>query len=247
MNNEREISDLYSEDLQRLTFNSKPVISNLTELANEYKNRYAHVIVRLIEDRIKTVSGEKKLPSLYLLDSIVKNHPDPYKGLFQQNVVSTFAHVFQAGNEKTRVALHKLRGTWNGILTATKLLQLDRKINGIDPAWPVRDVHRDQAAAGAPNIHINPAVFRQPEHSAAARVQEEVKKKELELMELQRQKLELEVEMAKKQIAERKQMMSDGPKPKAVTTTQGHPSPSQVCNGSSLPSLLFSYRVFTTV
>lgn len=52
---EREVFELYSEDLQRLTFNSKPVISNLTELANEYRQRFAHVIVRIIEERIRKV------------------------------------------------------------------------------------------------------------------------------------------------------------------------------------------------
>ena len=53
---EREVYELYSEDLDRLTLNSKPVISNLTELADEYKRDYAPLIVRIIEDRIKRVS-----------------------------------------------------------------------------------------------------------------------------------------------------------------------------------------------
>jgi hypothetical protein len=53
---EKDIYDTYSEDLERLTFNSKPVINSMTELANEYSSDFAHVIVRCIEDKIKIVS-----------------------------------------------------------------------------------------------------------------------------------------------------------------------------------------------
>ena len=52
---EREVFELYCESLDRLTFNSKPVISNLTELADEYRREYAPLIVRIIEDRIRKV------------------------------------------------------------------------------------------------------------------------------------------------------------------------------------------------
>lgn len=155
--------------------------------------------------------GDIKLSTLYLLDSIIKNHPEPYKSLFQQNIVSTFVNVFQAGEEKTRMSLHKLRGTWNGILAPTKLNQLDKKINSIDPAWPIAKsvpVKPNANPPNLPNIHINPAVFGR-QQADTARVQEELKKKELELIELQKQKLELEVEMAKKQVAERKKMVRE--------------------------------------
>ena len=52
---EREVFELYSEDLDRLTINSKPVINNLTEVADEYKREFAPLIVRIIEDRVKRV------------------------------------------------------------------------------------------------------------------------------------------------------------------------------------------------
>ncbi len=51
-----EVRDAYAESLSKLTFNSRPVIMNLTELANEYRRDYAQLIVDIIEERIRRVS-----------------------------------------------------------------------------------------------------------------------------------------------------------------------------------------------
>ena len=56
MSSAEEVGDLYSAALTKLTANVRPLIMNLTELANEYKRPHARVIARLIEDRIRTVS-----------------------------------------------------------------------------------------------------------------------------------------------------------------------------------------------
>jgi pre-mRNA cleavage complex 2 protein Pcf11 len=91
------------------------------------------------------------------MDSIVKNHSDPYKRLFAGNVVSTFGHVFKHSNEKGRASLFKLRNTWNDVFTPTVLTDLDKVVNKMDPAWPIM---KPKAPASQPtNIHINPAVF----------------------------------------------------------------------------------------
>jgi len=146
---EREVFELYCESLDRLTFNSKPVISNLTELADEYRREYAPLIVRIIEDRIRKVPPELKLTHLYLLDSIAKNHRRPYAELFQQNIVSVFRNAFlAAANVKWRGALHKLRETWGRPMkegqpttfSIAKLNQLDHKVAEIDPQWPIQQL-----------------------------------------------------------------------------------------------------------
>lgn len=94
-----------------------------------------------------------KLPVLYLMDSIVKNHSEQYKKLFGRNLVDTFVHVFLKSNERTRALLFKLRMTWNDYFLATTLAELDHSVKKIDPAWPI-------ASRVQPNnIHINPAVF----------------------------------------------------------------------------------------
>ena len=60
---EKDIYDTYSEDLERLTFNSKPIINSMTELANDYSSDFAHIIVRCIEDKIKVVSRYNNISS----------------------------------------------------------------------------------------------------------------------------------------------------------------------------------------
>jgi len=162
---EREVYELYSEDLDRLTLNSKPVISNLTELADEYKRDYAPLIVRIIEDRIKRVPDDQKLPQLYLLDSIIKNHQDPYVVLFQQNIVSVFASVFRVSREKVREQLFKLRGTWNQFFAHQKLNQLDRRVRELDPAWPIMDSRK---RGPPPPQQQQPSPAGQPQQVAAA-------------------------------------------------------------------------------
>lgn len=95
-----------------------------------------------------------KLPVLYLMDSIVKNHPEQYKKLFARNLVDTFVHVFAKSNERTRSLLFKLRMTWNDYFLASTLAELDHSVKKIDPAWPIATPR-----AQTNNIHINPAVF----------------------------------------------------------------------------------------
>lgn len=46
--------------------------------------------------------------------------------------------------------MFKLRETWHDVFPATKLYQMDVKVNLIDPAWPI------QAQPHQSNIHVNP-------------------------------------------------------------------------------------------
>ena len=179
--------EAYVETLSNLTFNSRPVIMNLTELANDYKASHAEDIVGLIEQRLRKVSvvifapfehssmfdsqvsTSEKLPCLYLMDSIVKNHPRPYAALFHPRLVSNFAHVFGAVQDvTTRAALYKLRSTWNEVFPLPTLRSLDLRIKqDLDPKWPVaatpsssKSAAAAAAGGGGSNIHINPAVFK---------------------------------------------------------------------------------------
>lgn len=127
----------YKSALSELTFNSKPVISMLTMLADDYKDSGSEDIVRCIESRLHEVSSDKKLPLLYLMDSICKNIRGKYIELFTQNIVSNFCHVFEKADEKTRLSLYKLRQTWVEIFPSRKLYAVDVRIRDIDPAWPV--------------------------------------------------------------------------------------------------------------
>jgi len=130
----------YADTLEELKFNSKPHISTLTELARDYgKNRQAKDVIKIIVDRIllKETPIAHKMPTLYLLDSILKNHPDNYKDLIEKILVQAFECVFNHGDEKIRASMHKLRMTWTPWFYWTTLNELDKRINKIDKAWPI--------------------------------------------------------------------------------------------------------------
>ena len=46
------------------------------------------------------------LPLMYLIDSICKNHGSPYKEMFNHNLVSNFAYIFQQVSEKVTMTEH---------------------------------------------------------------------------------------------------------------------------------------------
>ncbi|KAI1301457.1 Pre-mRNA cleavage complex 2 protein Pcf11 [Halotydeus destructor] len=143
----------YKSSLEDLTFNSKPHISMLTMLADDYKETSARDIVKAIEERIHKVKNDKKLPLLYLLDCICKNVDGGlYINLFSEKIIENFSHVFEKTTEDTRAALHKLRGTWSGIFPASTLYELDLKVNQIDPAWPILSKPKHEPLAKIPKL-----------------------------------------------------------------------------------------------
>ena len=144
MDSEAERINDFKGTLQDLKFNSKPLISMLTMLAESEKDypSAAAGIVMAIEERLHEVRVKDKLspleiPILYLIDSIVKNVGGIYIKLFTQNIVSNFCRIFERSDEKVRSSLYKLRCTWKGFFPPEKLSALDRKVKQIDPKWPI--------------------------------------------------------------------------------------------------------------
>merc|ERR1711963_66524 len=202
----QNIKQEYRDTLEELDFNSRPHIMNLTELAHNYSKICPQVIVKLIEDRIKYADTDSvKLPTLYLLDSIMKNHGDPYKVLFSRSIVELFEAVFRKSRERDRERLFRLRQTWTPILQGSLLYTLDSTIKKKhDPAWPIAN---QKPAVAKSNIHINPAKFKtMPSvEGLVDEDDEELKKAERELAELKRKRLEKtkrEIEELKKQQSE---------------------------------------------
>ena len=95
----REVADRYRDTLSQLTFNNKIVINTLTDIAKE-DVAHGEIICRVIEERLKKVKPDGMLPIMYLIDSICKNHGSPYKEMFNHNLVSNFAYIFQQVSEK---------------------------------------------------------------------------------------------------------------------------------------------------
>merc|ERR1712117_618702 len=208
-----EVHEEYSAALAKLTANVRPLIMNLAELANEYKRPHARMIAKLIDERIRTVRREYKMPALYLLDSIIKNHGDPYRAVFQPYLVAAFAAVFEANEDPgVRTQLYKLRNTWPSLFDPRVLEALDVKVQReFDRKWPVQKV--PQAAQPQPvvapstNIHINPA------HIKNASFERELEAKRAELKRLQ---LQMEIDKAAEEIA-RKEALATA----SGSTTQG--------------------------
>ncbi|CAH0397606.1 unnamed protein product [Chilo suppressalis] len=198
----KEVAEEYASSLADLTVNSKPLINMLTILAEENID-HAGVIVETVEKHLEKVHPDIKLPVLYLVDSIIKNVGGAYTQKFSQSIVNMFTRTFKQVDEKVRSQMFKLRETWHDVFPATKLYQLDVKVNLIDPAWPI------QAQPQQSNIHVNPNFLKKtaPTTSATPVLTEEeekmrniLAKKEQELLMLQRKKIEMELEQTKRQL-----------------------------------------------
>ncbi|KAF2885051.1 hypothetical protein ILUMI_21106 [Ignelater luminosus] len=257
-----EIKEEYTSSLADLTFNSKPLISVLTMLAEEYIAQ-AKDIVEAIETHLSRVRTEVKLPVLYLIDSIIKNLGGPYTSLFCQNIVSTFCNVFKEVDERTRAEMFRLRQTWNDVIPAKKLYALDIQIKQLDPAWPV--------TAPPPNhIHFNPKFFKPTTTSALGNLttttttssvskvtapliptanadldektismQQKLINKQRELLELQQRKLELE--LLQTQVKLQEQLKNK--LPVTTTTTNATSTTSSLPMSTSAQNLLLKPEV----
>ena len=152
-----ELLQQYKSSLDDLRVNSRPMIQMLTMLADENKHVAATGIVKLIENEIWSVSTERKLIYLYLVDSICKN-VNVYIPLFAKNLVINFCHVFESGDEKIRKNLHKLKETWKPYFSQQLLRHLDLEVHKLDPAWPVAAAKEADEKPG--QMHINPKFIK---------------------------------------------------------------------------------------
>ncbi|ABN67064.2 pre-mRNA cleavage and polyadenylation factor I subunit [Scheffersomyces stipitis CBS 6054] len=102
----------YAQSVSELTFNSRPIIDNLTTIAQENPAN-ADGILNIITNRIYKAIPDQKLYALYLLDSICKTAGNPYNILVGDDIFKLFSHVFQLGNETIRNTLSsKLFESW---------------------------------------------------------------------------------------------------------------------------------------
>ena len=83
-----EVGLSYGSSLEDLTFNSKPIINSLTMIAEELIDS-APSVVAVIEETLATRPADKKLPVMYLLDSICKNIGGAFVENFQVNLPET--------------------------------------------------------------------------------------------------------------------------------------------------------------
>ncbi|KAH8778678.1 hypothetical protein F5883DRAFT_217949 [Diaporthe sp. PMI_573] len=106
-----EVIEDYQSALDGLTMNSRFEITNLTQIARDLTN-YAFPIAETLEQHIKKVPPQRKLPAMYVLDSIVKNIGTPYTLFFGKNLYSTFMDSYASVNDSTRRKMEEMLKTW---------------------------------------------------------------------------------------------------------------------------------------
>ena len=144
----------YMESLEDLTFNSKPIINSLTMIAEESVEEAA-AIVTAIERTIAARPPDKKLPVMYLLDSICKNVGGAFIEQFEHNLPDVVGTTFAASGPKVRNSLQALVRTWSGVFPADVVaavkntLQLEAGAAAAAPAGPVALASKPAAASAA--------------------------------------------------------------------------------------------------
>lgn len=163
-----EIVQIYQLLLSDLTCNLKPIITDLTIIA-ELQIEHARGIADAICTRILEVPADQKLPSLYLLDSIVKNVGREYIGHFSSCLPEIFCEAYRQVHPKLHNAMRHLFGTWLTVFLPSVIrkieaqLQFSQAIN--DPSSTTDPLRVSESRQATHGIHINPKYLQQLEHS----------------------------------------------------------------------------------
>ncbi|KAL0368939.1 UNVERIFIED_CONTAM: Polyadenylation and cleavage factor4 [Sesamum calycinum] len=178
-----EIVRLYEIVLSELTINSKPIITDLTIIA-ESKGHMARALPMLfvlglssilrssplsIRNFICPTVGflvpiDQKLPSLYLLDSIVKNIGKEYIKYFSARLPEVFCEAYAQVHPSMHQAMRHLFGTWSVVFPSSVLqiieaqLQFSPSVNGQSSGLGAST--RSESPRPTHGIHINPKFWK---------------------------------------------------------------------------------------
>ncbi|KAK7977556.1 hypothetical protein PG988_005046 [Apiospora saccharicola] len=101
----------FREALEDLQVNNRYDIQNLTMIARE-NTEHALAIAQTLQNHIKRVASHKKLPSLYVLDSIIKNVGTPYTLFFGKRLFETYMDAYASVDMATRRKMDEMLKTW---------------------------------------------------------------------------------------------------------------------------------------
>ncbi|KAJ1023219.1 hypothetical protein NDA16_003372 [Ustilago loliicola] len=150
---------MYHSHLKSLTFNSKPIITNLTVIAHDHSAHMSAMVAKCLDDHIMQSHPSVRLPALYTLDSISKNIGHPYTQLWSARIVPIFLETYRVVDQPTKMRMEELLATWKTAGPGA------RPLFGDNAQWSIERALF--GSSGMPQPNATPAPVADPRSNAS--------------------------------------------------------------------------------